>query len=47
MLQLLLVISKLEDIGVSVVQLPDGDNNDIVSTEYYKHNTSILMDMLR
>ena len=35
------VLKELEDIGVTVVQLPD--NNDIVSTDDYKGNTDIIM----
>ena len=34
------VLKKLEDIGVTVVQLPD--NNDIVSTDDYEGNTCII-----
>ena len=35
------VMKELEDIGVTVIQLPD--NNDIVSTDDYKGNTDIIM----
>ena len=37
------VLKELEDVGVTVIQLPDKDNNDIVSTDDYKGNTCITM----
>ena len=37
------VLKELEDVGVTVIQLPDKDNNDIVSTDDYKGNTYITM----